>query len=160
MFIHQDFMHILYNMFALWMFGYLLENVWGPKRFLTFYMITGIGAAVVQTLVTWWDISSIQAAAAAYNDAPSLDGFVGFVRRYYPNYYQFHDTIKGFIGQWTLAPTNPELIQALERVREPTDQTPDGRSHHRGIRSRLRDPARFWDDVPEYVHIYLFPLSH
>jgi membrane associated rhomboid family serine protease len=111
MFIHQDFMHILYNMFALWMFGYLLENVWGPKRFLTYYMITGIGAAVVQTLVTWWDISSIQAAAAAYNDAPSLDGFVSFVRRYYPNYYEFHDTIKGFIGQWTLAPSNPEFIQ-------------------------------------------------
>jgi membrane associated rhomboid family serine protease len=110
MFIHEDFMHILYNMFALWMFGYLLENVWGPKRFLTYYMITGIGAAVVQTLVTWWDISSIQSAAVAYSDAPSLDAFVGFIRKYYPSYYEFHDTLKSFIGQWTLAPANPEYI--------------------------------------------------
>src|SRR5512138_1532522 len=39
MFLHGDFGHILYNMFALWMFGYLLENVWGPKKFLTFYMV-------------------------------------------------------------------------------------------------------------------------
>ena len=67
MFIHADFQHIFYNMFALWMFGYLLENVWGPKRFLTYYMITGIGAAIVQTIVIWWSFTSIEATAAAYN---------------------------------------------------------------------------------------------
>ncbi|HEY4877190.1 MAG TPA: rhomboid family intramembrane serine protease [Puia sp.] len=42
------FAHILFNMFALWMFGNILENVWGSKRFLTFYMICGIGAGLVQ----------------------------------------------------------------------------------------------------------------
>ena len=63
MFLHANISHIFFNMFALWMFGYLLENVWGPKRFLVYYIITGIGAALVQTLVNWWDISSIQAAA-------------------------------------------------------------------------------------------------
>src|SRR5512138_1939402 len=36
MFLHGSFSHVFLNMFALWMFGYLLENVWGPKRFLTF----------------------------------------------------------------------------------------------------------------------------
>jgi len=47
MFMHGGFTHILFNMFALWMFGNILENVWGPKRFLTYYMVTGIGAAIV-----------------------------------------------------------------------------------------------------------------
>lgn len=47
MFMHGGFTHILFNMFALWMFGNTLENVWGPKRFLTYYMITGIGAGIV-----------------------------------------------------------------------------------------------------------------
>ena len=42
------FYHILFNMFALWMFGRILENVWGSKRFLIFYMICGLGAAVAQ----------------------------------------------------------------------------------------------------------------
>ncbi len=54
MFMHASFMHILFNMFALWMFGYILENIWGGKRFLIFYMICGIGAAIcflaVQTI--------------------------------------------------------------------------------------------------------------
>lgn len=45
--------HILLNMYALWMFGRILENVWGPKRFLLFYLISGVGAAVVHLLVTY-----------------------------------------------------------------------------------------------------------
>lgn len=45
------FSHILFNMFALWMFGKILENVWGGKRFLTFYLICGIGAALVHLAV-------------------------------------------------------------------------------------------------------------
>jgi membrane associated rhomboid family serine protease len=46
-----QFYHILFNMFALWMFGRTLENVWGGKRFLEFYMMCGIGAAVFHLLV-------------------------------------------------------------------------------------------------------------
>ena len=42
------FSHILFNMFTLWMFGSILENVWGGKRFLTFYMICGVFAGVAQ----------------------------------------------------------------------------------------------------------------
>ena len=60
MFMHGDFTHLLFNMFALWMFGALLENVWGPKRFLTFYMVTGIGAGLVQLLVAYFRIHSIE----------------------------------------------------------------------------------------------------
>jgi membrane associated rhomboid family serine protease len=44
MFMHASMGHIFFNMFALWMFGSALESVWGPKRFLTFYFISGIGA--------------------------------------------------------------------------------------------------------------------
>ncbi len=50
---YKSFTHILYNMFALWMFGSILENYWGPKRFLTFYAISGIGAAVVHLAVLY-----------------------------------------------------------------------------------------------------------
>ena len=48
MFMHGSFMHLLFNMFSLYMFGRAIENLWGPKRFLTFYFICGIGAALVQ----------------------------------------------------------------------------------------------------------------
>ena len=53
MFTHADFGHILFNMFNLWMFGRVLESVWGPKKFLIFYLICGIGAAVVHLAVQY-----------------------------------------------------------------------------------------------------------
>jgi membrane associated rhomboid family serine protease len=53
MFMHGGFAHILFNMFALWMFGYALENVWGGRRFLTYYMVTGIGAGLVYLVWIW-----------------------------------------------------------------------------------------------------------
>lgn len=51
MFMHAGFDHIFFNMFALLMFGIPLEQRWGGKRFLTYYLVTGVGAAVVQELV-------------------------------------------------------------------------------------------------------------
>jgi len=61
MFMHGGFTHILFNMFALWMFGNTLENVWGPKRFLNYYLITGIGAGIIQIIVAWIRISAVEA---------------------------------------------------------------------------------------------------
>jgi len=62
MFMHGGFSHIFFNMFALWMFGNVLENAWGAKRFLIYYVVTGLGAALIQMLVTWYQISELQAA--------------------------------------------------------------------------------------------------
>ena len=51
MFLHGDFGHIFGNMLALYMFGAVLENLWGPKRFLTFFIICGLGAALMLSLI-------------------------------------------------------------------------------------------------------------
>ena len=48
MFMHGNFSHLFFNMFALWMFGNTLENIWGPKRFLLFYILCGLGAGLMQ----------------------------------------------------------------------------------------------------------------
>ncbi|MBE0661212.1 MAG: rhomboid family intramembrane serine protease [Bacteroidales bacterium] len=56
MFMHGGFTHILFNMFALWMFGNTLENYWGPKRFLIYYLITGIGAALVHYVTIYFTL--------------------------------------------------------------------------------------------------------
>ncbi|MBB3188556.1 rhomboid family intramembrane serine protease [Microbacter margulisiae] len=50
MFMHGSFDHIFFNMFGLFMFGPVLEQVWGGKRFLFFYLFTGVGAGIVQEL--------------------------------------------------------------------------------------------------------------
>ena len=51
MFMHAGFMHLLFNMFALWMFGMELENTWGSKKFFTYYMICGIGAGLSTLII-------------------------------------------------------------------------------------------------------------
>jgi membrane associated rhomboid family serine protease len=51
MFTHGGITHLLFNMFSLWIFGRILENVWGPKRFLMFYLLCGIGAAALHLLI-------------------------------------------------------------------------------------------------------------
>lgn len=53
MFMHGGISHIFFNMFAVWMFGKVLEQVWGDKRFLIYYMATGIGAGLIQLLVAY-----------------------------------------------------------------------------------------------------------
>jgi membrane associated rhomboid family serine protease len=61
MFLHGSMMHLFFNMFAVFMFGRTIELVWGPKRFLFYYLVTGIGAGLVQEAV-WsfylWDYLS------------------------------------------------------------------------------------------------------
>ena len=59
MFMHGNFAHIFFNMFALWMFGNSIENAWGPKRFLIFYMVCGIGAGLTQELVQYIQLRDI-----------------------------------------------------------------------------------------------------
>ena len=59
MFLHGDLGHIFGNMFGLWMFGSVLENLWGSKRFLTFYLICGLGAALIHLLFLSWELAPI-----------------------------------------------------------------------------------------------------
>lgn len=59
MFMHGGFAHLFFNMFALWMFGNSIENVWGPKQFLIFYFVCGIGAGLTQELVQYIQLSDI-----------------------------------------------------------------------------------------------------
>jgi membrane associated rhomboid family serine protease len=53
LFLQADFWHIFFNMFALWMFGSALENVWGSGRFLFFYLICGVGAGAMQLAILY-----------------------------------------------------------------------------------------------------------
>lgn len=64
MFMHGGFWHILFNMYTLYIFGSTLERVWGPKKFLIFYFVTGIGAAAIHTGVEWIQMQSWIAQAA------------------------------------------------------------------------------------------------
>ncbi len=65
MFMHGSFDHLFFNMFSLWMFGSALENFWGSKRFLFYYLVCGIGAGLLNMLVPGAHVS-VGASGAVY----------------------------------------------------------------------------------------------
>lgn len=79
MFMHGNFTHIFFNMFALWMFGSALENIWGPRRFLVFYFVTGIGAALIHYLIYYFQISPVVAGMNGFIGNPDYESLSSFV---------------------------------------------------------------------------------
>lgn len=65
MFMHGSFDHLFFNMFTLWMFGSTLENFWGTRRFLIYYLVCGIGAGLLNMLVPGLHVS-VGASGAVY----------------------------------------------------------------------------------------------
>ncbi|GBD93876.1 rhomboid protease AarA [bacterium BMS3Abin05] len=53
MFLHANLLHIMFNMFVLWIFGAEVEDTWGTRPFLKYYFITGVGAGIIDFLVYW-----------------------------------------------------------------------------------------------------------
>ena len=105
MFMHGGFTHIFFNMFALWMFGRILENVWGPQRFLIFYLICGLGAAVCHLGVLSFENIRLYNDLVAYQEHPSLPAFTDFLNK--------HHLVVGnpmFITAWQADPGSIDLI--------------------------------------------------
>jgi len=80
MFMHAGFAHILFNMYALWAFGSPLEQMWGKKRFVFFYFMSGIGASVIYTLVNYYQFES------TYNELIGLGVSVEDIQRVLATY--------------------------------------------------------------------------
>ncbi|MEN9334739.1 MAG: hypothetical protein RLY35_1919 [Bacteroidota bacterium] len=59
MFMHASIGHIFFNMYGLYLFGSALESYWGPKRFLTYYIVSGLGAFVLHNAMTYYELSQI-----------------------------------------------------------------------------------------------------
>ena len=100
MFMHGNFPHLFFNMFAVFMFGGAMENMWGPKKFLTFYIITGLGAAVAHYAIVYFQLNASLANINEYIASPSVDKlqglitsntFTGFSSR------EFNESLQSFI---------------------------------------------------------------
>jgi membrane associated rhomboid family serine protease len=58
-FFHYNFSHLFFNLFAIWMFGYTLENIWGQKRFIIFCLVSCLGAALAQQITYYFMYSDL-----------------------------------------------------------------------------------------------------
>lgn len=81
MFTHGSVMHIFFNMFALWMFGSILENVFGPRKFLMFYLICGLGAAACHLSVLAIQFNNFHSAFLYYQEHPSFVEYAQFLKK-------------------------------------------------------------------------------
>jgi membrane associated rhomboid family serine protease len=104
MFMHGNFSHLLFNMIMLIVFGPVLERIWGPKRFLTFYFVTGIGAVVLYIVVGYFEFREV-AAHLTEEEIVKLKEYVAltpanmtiqFPDTYYKTYFDYLHT--GMVG--------------------------------------------------------------
>ena len=91
MFLHGDLGHIFSNMFALWMFGSILENLWGPKRFLTFYIVCGLGAALFHMLVLFFENQTMINTYYALN--PESPDYFNSLQHFIQKYIPIHEPV-------------------------------------------------------------------
>ena len=73
-FMHGGVWHLVFNMYTLYIFGSVLESLWGSKKFFIYYLITGIGAALLHEFVTFLEVSSLHSALEA-GDAGSMQAY-------------------------------------------------------------------------------------
>lgn len=109
MFMHGSFMHLFFNMFALWMFGCVLENVWGTKRFIIYYFVTGIGAAVVHYVIFYFELKPVTDAINLYLANPGAEQLKHFIES--GNIDGNYEPLKQFIQEY-----NTLLTQDLDKA--------------------------------------------
>jgi len=116
MFLHANFGHLLGNMFALLIFGPMLERFWGAKKFFLFYMITGVGAGILFGVVSFFEMQQLQSAVEAYVANPGYEAFNAFVNQHAS--YAFKQWYT-FIDAFGENPTSMEYINgSIQRAQE------------------------------------------
>lgn len=88
MFLHAGFMHLLFNMFSLYLFGPELEQLAGKARFLTIYMLSGIVGNVASYLLQDWDYMSLGASGAIYGILGAFGALVYYTKKFLPQLKQ------------------------------------------------------------------------
>ena len=121
MFMHGSISHIFFNMFAVWMFGSAIENVWGSKRFLIYYLLTGFGAAIIHYITIYIDMAPIISQMEAIIYSPNADAIIGFANAHpwgnyidsirYPQIYE--ETLEFYNNTLQTLNTNPNDSGAL-----------------------------------------------
>ncbi len=105
--------HILFNMFGLWMFGRVLENVLGSKKFFMLFFISGLGAAFIHTFVQHLQMSSLIRLADSFINAPSYDTFNLIVEKYISSPSQY---LLSFMDNWFYQPDNPAFFNEAKSI--------------------------------------------
>ncbi|MBW7844344.1 MAG: rhomboid family intramembrane serine protease [Bacteroidia bacterium] len=114
LFMHGSFTHLLFNMFSLWMFGSVLENYWGPKRFLIYYFITGLGAAALHLGVSMYEVHQVKVVVQDYLANPSYNAFYT-LQQINGNLFDT-EQLQQFLQSWNMDQSNTQYIQYSQEI--------------------------------------------
>lgn len=115
MFMHGSFSHLFFNMFAVYMFGVVIERVWGSKKFLLFYLVTGIGAAIIQQLVWTWEYQPVLSVLNS-GDVNALTSIELVLRKWFRFGNIEHLTSKNMIDMANSIADAPQTVGASGAV--------------------------------------------
>lgn len=116
MFLHGNVQHLFFNMFALWMFGRLLESEISSRRFLAFYIITGMGAALFNMGVLELEFMGIKESVAAFIADPTPTDFSILAASKLKVINQ--EAVSPFVTAWMASPDNSQFIaESIEIVK-------------------------------------------
>jgi len=107
MFLHANFGHLLGNMFGLFMFGPLLERVWGSKRFLFFYFFTGIGAGLLFSGINYFEVSGLKRDMEIFLSHPAPQTLIDFLVMHAKQIYQANQS---FINNFEANPDSARYL--------------------------------------------------
>lgn len=117
MFLHSGFSHVFFNMFAVYMFGRIIEQVWGTQKFLIYYFVTGIGSGIIQEVALYFDINPFIEAVDNLLSETTLENLQNF---FYNEGAAFSSesavALKSFITEYnSLCNTDLESATSLAR---------------------------------------------
>jgi membrane associated rhomboid family serine protease len=119
MFVHSypDPSHVFFNMFALFMFGRMLESTWGPKRFLFYYLVTGVGAALVHLMTQYIDVMPMLKTITHYMNNSTHENLELFINNDLKiSTYAMKENFDAFVAAYNkLINTNPDMAAGLAR---------------------------------------------
>ncbi|MEP6514467.1 MAG: rhomboid family intramembrane serine protease [Parafilimonas sp.] len=114
LFMHGGWDHLFFNMFALWMFGSILENIWGPKRFLTFYIICGLGAALGHMIALYYGTNVLLNDYLSLQQHLTVNGFSQFSAKH--DMSILNSRSHELINEWQQNPSNPGLSETVLQI--------------------------------------------
>jgi membrane associated rhomboid family serine protease len=110
MFMHANLAHIFFNMFGVYMFGRILEQLWGSKKMLIFYTVTGLGAAFIHLTVNYFQMSHMMGLVNQFSSDPGYTTFNQLVTRYGSRSGNYNQ-IMNFMQQWFYTPDDLSFIE-------------------------------------------------
>jgi membrane associated rhomboid family serine protease len=113
LFVHLSFGHLFSNMFALFTFGPILEHTLNSKKFITFYLITGLGAAALYAVIQYFEVGKLEHLYHTYLTQPDPKSFVGYLKKFPTDTYR---SFYAFISAFFEHPDDPACVAKSKAI--------------------------------------------